>query len=736
MQTSLLHAKAPGSMRALLLDSPSVVHPPEIDPRYIDPSPQHRAWMRKRLYGSKRDRGGLPYTYMETGHLSANYGDETPPVWKSTMKEVFVAPTVAGGGRKGDAGDVAKEMKQSHFVLEGPDGEGEKRSRTKRDYPGKDVKSLERVNVKEELKRYQRYPPIYRDETTTHDPHRYHSTYKESFDEKTPATSHPFTNPYPSRSRAAPILTSKSRTESHFLLGDDKGGWESTSKRCWKAVPIPRVERPKGAGEDGGKRGSLIEMVDIGGGGVGGGGSLMRGGRCFLLVVFLLCCAEVGEIFGKGRNPAGGWAYYVLPEKLDRKNLIVDMGDTIRDLKATHFQLGNETPTTPTQTSTQYAASFTPHPTQALRRQKRGGQESHVLEEDHDDRRMGTSSHRDDFKVLPVVRERGVEVSWCSGLRLEGGREMDGEASFDDRCTKNGPAILDLTLSLLILQRLDTKSSIPLDTTSSQPTPQSVTTSTFTNPLTKNPQAYAKPHLPPTSRPQAPPSSLPLPTTEHHSRYTLPMAPARLASARRHAETENRHTREYLTREHFTLGASSDVGRSTTRTEYSDPRARDSGRTDAAGGGGSSMRGSKHGTRGSEDLQKPEARKSDPGWLITLGETVGGPLPSTDFTTTTQKTYGNFPHPPSPPSRPERPQDAAGKYIAPEGEGVPILGVGTDGRCFTTVTRKSFVWPEVVRLQRGVVVGRTGGAAGGGYVGKGVTAGEGLIVRGGGERSA
>lgn len=46
-------------------------------------------------------------------------------------------------------------------------------------------------------------------------------------------------------------------------------------------MPIAKVERPKGAGDDG-KRGSLIEDVD---GERGGGGSLMRGGEFFLSVV-------------------------------------------------------------------------------------------------------------------------------------------------------------------------------------------------------------------------------------------------------------------------------------------------------------------------------------------------------------------------------------------------------------------------------------------------------------------
>ncbi|KAJ3279324.1 hypothetical protein HK104_001557 [Borealophlyctis nickersoniae] len=680
-----LQTKPAPRLRTLLLDPPDVVHDPENDPRYIDVSPQHRAYMRERLYGRKRREGRLPNAHDEAGTLNANYGDEPPPPWRTTTMDEYVPKHVDDilEMKKGNK-DVAAYIKQSHFTLTGPDGSGDTVSRTKRDFCGKDAATTRRPDFRETLKSYQRYPPIFRDEKN--DRMGQQSTYRDSYDKR---ARHTFQNPYPSRIRPAPVQTSRSKTITHFTLGDDDDGsraaaYETATKAATKLlppIPIAEYERMDK------KKSNVLDNPD---GEVGVWGSVQRDD-------------------------------YKLDENLDRKTLIVDMTSTIKDLKATHFTLGNDD--TSHRTS-QYKSSFLRHNPRSAgsRIRSAGGKKadlhrSFVLDEDYNDRKIGKSSAVEDYRAY----SRG-EMAMSRGKGGNGIGQPAGDAGAKKR---------------------DENSSVSFgsDPAGFQPTTRSVTNTDFSSPSAKDPElaflAYSQahahsshptPHYSPIKNDAVPLPTTP-PATEAQSSYTLPKLPTDLAVEHRAAVEESSASREYLRKHHFDFGNDEGVGghggledalsaahaRTSQREHYRDPKEVDGVREDAAGGGKTAT-----GWVGKE--------KCDAGFGKTLDNTVSRyPNDQSTYQTVSSLTYGRFPRPPSAPHVIHPPPDTAGLFIHPDQSPPPPLGIGTDPKAFTTVTRRSFVPPEVMRYTQNVDTTRNGEK-----VRDGVVGGVRLILRGGG----
>ncbi|KND02465.1 uncharacterized protein SPPG_02928 [Spizellomyces punctatus DAOM BR117] len=591
---SSLHSRSAQSMKSLLLSPPTVVHRPEYDPRYVDLSPAHREYMHARLYGSKRENRFLPRSNNEAKTHTANYADEQPPQWMSTMKRDFAPKRVDRGIMTKETTSVAEDIKRSHFTLEGPDG-GELilKSRTKEDFPAQDPTAVSTESYKETQKKYQRYPIIYRDEEA--DVEKHQSTYKDTYHKPQLRT----------RFRSA----RQNKGITHISLGTDRVSYETTSGNALRALPpIPPADY-----ERLGYKSNVLDCPD----------------------------GEAPIWKSSARE-----AHDNIPANLDFDSLRPDMKATIKDLRSTHFTLGND-PTLPRQS--QYTASFPP--------QNRSSQDvtpitprgkfvpSHVLEEYDDDRRTGRTTSQEEFKSFEVVKRH-------SDREHQDRKRSDGTSSICFGADTDGR------------YRTITSTSYSAPTTAvTRPVLHAVPTATGHNLLQHDPAE-------------------PTPQSISQTCYKGVQDPL----AYRASQKQSSDSRSYLRREHFLLGDEEKEGGVTggtcQREAFKNPMA--AGDTKHIRAAGVKV--------GSDTLA-----------TLDVGDKTGESL-VTDYETTTHSTIGAFPYAPEPPQPIVHPASTAKAYMQPDLDTpVSLLGIGSEARALTTVTRQTYIPPEVMRYTQRIV---------------------------------
>ncbi|KAJ3245407.1 hypothetical protein HDU78_009280 [Chytriomyces hyalinus] len=281
-----LGAKAPGLLKNRL---PADVIEPMTkfgDPIKVDSSPEHRAHMRSVLYGPERENKKFPSGF-EVGDHSADYADEKPPAWITNHATDYPPKHIE------DRVAIDQHTKEyihylngTHFTLEGYGSETRSLpiSTTKRDYPEK-IGHPERKEGPRS-----KYPPIYRDENAKElGSTIYNSEYTLTGAPKTDIV-HP------------------NATASHFTLGDDDdriNTCRSVTRSTYKGFDKqPYVEMKK----DEQKRSTVLDYPD----------------------------GEPGERVSVQKSD------YRLDKNLDRSSLKVDNTATVKDLRSTHFTLGND----------------------------------------------------------------------------------------------------------------------------------------------------------------------------------------------------------------------------------------------------------------------------------------------------------------------------------------------------------------------------------------------------------
>ncbi|KAJ3285409.1 hypothetical protein HDU79_007355 [Rhizoclosmatium sp. JEL0117] len=279
-----LGAKAPGLLKNRLASD--LVQPMAKfgDPDFVDASTQHRNEMKALLYGPSRINKPTQRTQSEVGAHSADYADEKPPAWESTFTCDYTPKQYDHKEDDRKVKECTQYIKSAHFSLNGYGAEHNPTpiSTTKRDFPGKYGKPLRHGPPRKT------YPPIYRDEQEIAIGR---SIYDSTF---VPRVTHPAVIAHPDSSGT------------HFTLGDDTNTYKSITKSTFAGFGDnqPFVEIKK----DEKKRSTVLDMPD-------------------------------GE---KGADCSVQRADYTMDPKLDRKTLTVDNSMTVKDLRSTHFTLGND----------------------------------------------------------------------------------------------------------------------------------------------------------------------------------------------------------------------------------------------------------------------------------------------------------------------------------------------------------------------------------------------------------
>ncbi|KAJ3134111.1 hypothetical protein HK101_004389, partial [Irineochytrium annulatum] len=267
------------------------------DPRWTENSTEHRVAMRIQLYGAGRQHP-KGYVNAAVGAHTANYGDEAPPKWESTKAADYTRKIATPGENRKASEDIKRFIKGCHFELKGygADELGTPVTSNQRDYGAKDRVPLDKPQ------RHVAYPPIFRDELEL---------------EAAKSTVYGTTFVAPSRDgRPAPCDLDNRAT--HFKLGDDAGPWGSVTKSTHVGL---RPGSPVEVERWDGKPSTVMDNPD--------GEQALR--------------VSIQK------------TDYVMPEGVDRRDLIVDNSATVKDLKSTHFSLGK---TEGYDVHSQYQSSF------------------------------------------------------------------------------------------------------------------------------------------------------------------------------------------------------------------------------------------------------------------------------------------------------------------------------------------------------------------------------------------
>ncbi|KAI8621779.1 hypothetical protein BC830DRAFT_111313 [Chytriomyces sp. MP71] len=349
-----LAAKAPCiKSRIAIVDSATVYG----DSNELDASESQRAKMRSTPNGPNRQNRTFPYSSKEVGAHSANYADETPPPWITNHQTDF--PPKSIGDReaiKAHAKECIEYIKASHFELDY--GETEQMnappiSTTKRDYPGKYAVPERKEGPKT------KYPPIYRDESQGMISS---SIYGSAYIPRVTPTAH---------------IVRPNATASHFTLGDDNDAtctFKSVTKSAYNGFNQTTVKLMK----DEQKRSTVLDNPD----------------------------GEPGETTSVQQTD------YTLPKNLDRSSLKVDNTLTVKDLRATHFTLGNDDTV---YSNSQYQTSYLPVPSSYINdnlHSKVNHYKTCVNLQDDDDLEVKSmdkkSTHHRDYKSVGEEFKRSV----------------------------------------------------------------------------------------------------------------------------------------------------------------------------------------------------------------------------------------------------------------------------------------------------------------------------------------
>ncbi|KAI9331727.1 hypothetical protein BDR26DRAFT_662183 [Obelidium mucronatum] len=279
-----LSAKAPGLLKNRLASDLTVPMGTFGDPDFVDLSPEHRTEMKTVLYGAGRTNRATQNSYTEVGAHAANYADERPPPWISTHTTDYPAKSCDRRADIEKAKEYTEYIKSSHFSLDGYGAQNNPTpiSTTKRDFDGTFETPERRIPPRKT------YPPIYRDERQLNmGSSEYNSTF-------IPRVTH------------AAVIAHPDSSGTHFTLGDDVSTYKSITKSTFGGFggDQPRIEIIK----DKKKRSTVLDNPD----------------------------GEPGETVSVQK------ADYTIDPSLDRKTLKVDNTMTVKDLKSTHFTLGND----------------------------------------------------------------------------------------------------------------------------------------------------------------------------------------------------------------------------------------------------------------------------------------------------------------------------------------------------------------------------------------------------------
>eukprot|EP00842_Homolaphlyctis_polyrhiza_P002598 jgi/Hompol1/3339/HPOL_001578-RA len=296
----------------------------------------------------------------EAGDFNANYADELPPKWISTTKVEYVKkPLSQHMGDTEQSRELSKYTRQSHFSLEGHDDPGTPLSLTKKDYCGKDPKSASREDYREFLKTYHMYPPVFRDETQLRIQRG-----------EDPVERKPRIVPQSRFERKLMIDSGRaSKGVTHFSLGDDSAPWETLTRSAMKPHKLTAKPPPSEYETLERSKSTVLDYPD-------------------------LELEPMQSVQKRGK----------LKDDLDRSTLIVDNTNSIKDLKSTHFTLGSDSSSCQL---SQYGSTFGESAAKcteaAYGHQKaqvlaRPASKFCIIAEDFEDRRMGGSSQREDFK--------------------------------------------------------------------------------------------------------------------------------------------------------------------------------------------------------------------------------------------------------------------------------------------------------------------------------------------------
>ncbi|KAJ3026207.1 UNVERIFIED_CONTAM: hypothetical protein HDU68_006011 [Siphonaria sp. JEL0065] len=366
-----LSAKAPGLLKNRLASDLVVPMGKYGDPDFVDLSLEHRAEMKNALYGPGRTNRATQNSYTEVGAHAANYADETPPPWVSTHTTEYPTKRYDRQADNEKAKEYTDYIKASHFSLDGYGAQNNPTpiSTTKRDYDGKFEVPERRIPPRKT------YPPIYRDEKELGIGS---SIYNSTF---VPRVTH-----------AAEIAHPDS-SGTHFTLGDDVSTYKSITKSTFGGFggDQPHVEIIR----DKKKRSTVLDNPD----------------------------GEPGETISVQK------ADYTMDPGLDRNTLKVDNTMTVKDLKSTHFTLGNDELSYKT---SQYQSTFQKPPASYVNdnlTNRVDHYETYVKMKDEDDlesQKVDTLStqHRD-YKKLG-----GLNVAFNEGRYVAEGLKFTQKNSF------------------------------------------------------------------------------------------------------------------------------------------------------------------------------------------------------------------------------------------------------------------------------------------------------------------
>ncbi|EGF79934.1 expressed protein [Batrachochytrium dendrobatidis JAM81] len=369
-QPALTNARSHRVLQMHLLDHPFKVNKHDVDLSKMDLSEEHRAEMRHKLYSPCKVMSIANSTSREHGSLHTNYADEVPLKWQGTTHAEYV-PKLSKETLYNQLHnrELMQYTRASHFVLESGDGLGKPCSVTKRDYCQSDFSAVDKPKYNSGSGDHKSYPPIFRDENEL-----VMSRSKGTLDNQDKNTLNDrFERPSMMDSQA----TKKGVT--HISFGNEPTIWKSVTATAMKKHPL-------------GEKSSLSEYESL------------EKSRSTILDNPDLKLDPMQSIQRQD---------FKLNDALDRLALKVDNTQSIKDLKSTHFTLGNNDSSFQV---SQYQASFGSPFDQAneiVCNHRRltippPASKLCVIVEDFENRRIGLSSHKSDYKNPHISNGGGL----------------------------------------------------------------------------------------------------------------------------------------------------------------------------------------------------------------------------------------------------------------------------------------------------------------------------------------
>ncbi|KAJ3088100.1 hypothetical protein HK102_009588 [Quaeritorhiza haematococci] len=306
-----------------------------LDPDHHDITPEHRAFMRHKLYGAGRENRPYPYSYIEFGQYNVPFADVAPPPWKTTCETHFTPKSMDVAKAHKENREVADFIKASHFSIKYAETDEANQQATgtfqttmKKDFVPKETKPVQPgAHARAFLKKLQLHPPIHRDENEL--TNNKNTVYVVSFQNGggVPPLWNKHNNPIMQREKGNPnrthLVLGQEQTEAdgaNETSSDQRGKWESVTRSNFGAPPVLPHIKAQGLSQSS----NVLEYPDL----------------------------DPGVVQSTQKED------FQLDKSIDRRQLIVDASTYLPNLKDNHFSFGGYTEPTPA--DSEYRKAFRP----------------------------------------------------------------------------------------------------------------------------------------------------------------------------------------------------------------------------------------------------------------------------------------------------------------------------------------------------------------------------------------